>query len=162
MIRLATEADFDAILEMSAKFWLHTQFDEPFDREHTLIMVQFAHAQGLLAVVDVDGPIGFCAAVKSPILGSPNAYGATELAWWLNPESRGGKHGIALLRFMEQLIQEQGIKYWTMVAMESSMPKEVGRMYEKLGYVRSEISYTKVFNYGSNNSGGSNSGCYGL
>jgi ribosomal protein S18 acetylase RimI-like enzyme len=158
MIRLATEEDFEAILDMSAEFWLHTQFEEPFERVHTLSMVELAHSQGLLAVVDVDGPVGFCAAVKAYTMGSSQAWAATELAFWLNPECRGGKHGVALLQFMEKLVQEQKIKYWTMVAMESSMPEVIGKMYEKMGYVRSETSYTKVFDYGSDNIGGSGSG----
>lgn len=153
MIRAATERDFEQILEMSAKFWIETQFTEPFEPDHTLKMVEMAYDHGLLAVVDIDGLcVGFCAGVKSFILGSTKAMCATELAWWLNPEYRGGKNGVALLQFMEGLVKEQGIKYWTMVSMESSMPEQVGRMYEKLGYVRSETCYTKVFEYGSDNS----------
>ena len=155
MIREATPDDFDAILDMSAKFWLKTQFSEPFEADHTLNMVKMAYDHGLLAVVENEGVcVGFCAAVKSFILGSTKAVGATELAWWLNPECRGGKNGVALLLFMEKLVKEQGIKYWTMVSMESSMPEQVGRMYEKLGYVRSETCYTKVFYHGSSHNNG--------
>jgi GNAT superfamily N-acetyltransferase len=158
MIRTATEQDFDQILDMSARFWLETQFSEPFERDHTVNMVQMAYDHGLLAVVEIDGLcVGFCAGVKSFILGSTKALCATELAWWLNPEHRSGKNGVALLLFMEQLVKEQGIKYWTMISMQSSMPEVVGRMYEKLGYVHSETCYTKVFNYGGDNNG--RSGC---
>jgi len=162
MIRNATTEDFEAILDMSAEFWLQTQFSEPFERDHTLNMVQMAHDHGLLAVVDIDGPVGFCAGVKSYTLGSTQAMTATELAWWLNPECRGGKNGVALLQFMEKLVQEQGIKYWTMVSMQSSMPEVVGKMYERMGYVHSETCYTKVFDYGSNYGRGSSSGCDGI
>lgn len=163
MIRPATPDDFDAILDMSAEFWLHTQFTEPFERDHTLKMVEMAYDHGLLAVVDIDRLlVGFCAGVKSYILGSTKALGATELAWWLNPDHRGGKNGVALLLFMEELVKEQGIKYWTMITMQSSMPEEVGRMYERLGYVRSETSYTKVFEHGGNHSGSSCSGGGGI
>lgn len=155
MIRLATEDDFESILDMSAKFWLQTQYDEEFDRDHTLIMVEASCSLGLLAVCEIDGVnVGFCAAIKSFILGNRTEF-AIEIGWWLDPEHRKGKNGIALLRFMEKLVQEQRIKYWTMVSMESSMPEVVGRMYESEGYVRSETSYTKVFHYGSANDGGS-------
>jgi len=160
MIRIAREDDFDSILGMAADFWLQTQFNEPFEPEHTRHYVQMAFDHELLAVVEIDGEnVGFCAAIKSFILGSTKAYGATELAWWLDPEHRKGKNGIALLLFMEGLVKEQGIKYWTMVSMQSSMPEQVGRMYERMGYVHSETSYTKVFHYGGNNNWPSSSGC---
>jgi len=163
MIRTATEQDFEQILDMSARFWLETQFDEPFERDHTLNMVNMAFDHGLLAVVEIEGRcVGFCAAIKSFILGSTKAMCATELAWFVYPEHRGGKNGVALLQFMEGLVKEQGIKYWTMITMVSSMPEQVGRMYEKLGYVRSETCYTKVFDYGSSHIGGSSRGISSL
>ena len=152
MIRLATEDDFESILDMSAKFWLQTMFDEEFEPEHTEFYVQMAFDHGLLAVCEIDGKnVGFCAAIKSFILGSTKAEYATELAWYLDPDHRKGKNGIALLRFMEGLVKEQKIKYWVMISMQSSMPEAVGRMYESEGYTRSETSYTKVFHYGGIN-----------
>lgn len=159
MIRKALESDFESILDMSADFWLHTAFSEPFERDHTLLMVKMAFDHGLLSVVDINNKnVGFCAGIKSYTMGSTQAWNATELAWWLDPCHRGGKNGVALLLFMEKLVKEQKIKYWTMVTMQSSMPEIVGKMYEKLGYVRSETCYTKVFDYGVNNECSSVSG----
>lgn len=153
MIRCANESDFDEILMMSAEFWKHTQFSEAFEAEHTKNMVQMAFDHGLLAVVEINNNVvGFCAGIKSFILGSTKAMCATELAWWIDPDHRQGKNGVALLQFMEGLVQEQGIKYWTMVSMQSSMPEQVNRMYERMGYVHSETCYTKVFDYGSSDS----------
>lgn len=144
MIRNATERDFDSILNLSADFWQHTQFDEPFDREHTRGYVQMAFDHQLLAVVDIAGQVvGFCAAVKSPLLGTPAALMATELAWYLDPGHRGGKNGVALLLHMEQLAKSQGVKYWNVAYMEHSMPATVQRLYERLGYTQQEVSYTK-------------------
>jgi len=161
--RLATEQDFDCILSMASLFWLSTQFSEDFEPDHTLLYVKMAYDHGLLVVAEDDKcVVGFCAAIKSFILGSTKAVGATELAFWLNPEHRKGKNGIALLLFMEGLVKEQGIKYWTMVSMQSSMPEQVGKMYERMGYVHSETSYTKVFDYGSDNGCGSACGGYGI
>lgn len=163
MIRCATEEDFAEILDMSALFWLDTQFSEPFERDHTVNMVQMAFDHGLLAVLEIDSRcVGFCAGVKSPILGNSKAWCATELAWYVYPEHRKGKNGIALLQFMEGLVKEQGIKYWTMISMQSSMPEEVGRMYERMGYVHSETCYTKVFEHGGDNDWRSGGGSDGL
>jgi len=142
MIRKADECDFEAILDLSEEFWKSTIYTEKFDRDHTKAMVEMAHDCGLLAVIDLDEVVGFCAAVKAPILGSPLALGATELAWYVKPDHRGGRKGIELMKFMEDLAAEEGVKYFTMVAMHSSM--EVGSIYERLGYKKSETSYTKV------------------
>jgi N-acetylglutamate synthase-like GNAT family acetyltransferase len=145
MIRLATEDDFPAIIELCREFWTHTQFSEDFDAEHCLGMVKLSHDHELLAVLVVNDIVqGFCAAVKSFLLASTQAMTATELAWWVNPDHRGGKNGVVLLQFMEQLAKDQGIKYWSMVSMESSMPETINRMYERLGYTKSETIYTKV------------------
>ena len=97
MIRKANESDFPEILRMSANFWLNTQFDEPFEHEHTLKMVEMAFEHGLLAVVEINGEaVGFCAGIKSFIIGSTKAMCATELAWWIDPEHRAGKNGVAV------------------------------------------------------------------
>ena len=42
MIRKAAPDDFERILDLSQEFWLHTQFDEEFERDHTLLMVNQA------------------------------------------------------------------------------------------------------------------------
>lgn len=144
MIRLATEKDFPVILDMCGRFWQHTLYSEPFDRDHTEIMVSLAHEHKLLGVAEVnDQVIGFLAAIKFPLLANRETFGGTEVAWWVEPEFRQGTRGIKLLNFMEKQAKEQGIKYWTMVSMESSEPEKAAKIYQHLNYKRSETSYTK-------------------
>lgn len=146
MIRKATPQDFNAILDLSQEFWKYTLFDEEFDRDHTLLMVKQSFDYGLLAALEIDlEVVGFVSGIKSFLLGSPAALMGVELAWWVTPDHRGGKNGIKLLKFIETLAREQGIKYWTMVSMESSMPEQINGLYEKLGYKKSETGFTKVF-----------------
>ena len=144
MIRIAELEDFDVILDMCERFWLETMFSETFDRDHTENMVGMAYDQGLLAVVDLDGVVGFVAGIYSELLGSKEAKMGTELAWWLNPESRKGRHGVDLMLFIEALAKAKGVKYWNMVSMESSAPEVASRIYRRLGYTKSETSFTKV------------------
>ncbi len=158
MIRKATIEDFDAILDMCSEFWGHTQFSEPFDREHTRSMVQMSHDHELLLVIDDDGINGFIAAIKSHLLGSSSAMMATELAWWVNPEKRGKMSGVGLVSTLERLCIEQEVKYLNLAYMQSSMPKQVRSMYERMGYALQETLYTKVLNGGDNISGNSGSG----
>lgn len=145
MIRKADIEDFDDILDLCKTFWKETQFNEKFERNHTIEMVAAACSQGLLCVLEVDGSTeGFAAGCKSPSLGSSQAMVGTEIAWWVNPDHRGGGNGIELLKYMEMLAKEQGVKYWSMVSMQSSMPEQVNALYEKMGYKLSEMVYTKV------------------
>ena len=145
MIREARQDDFDSILDLCGEFWTHTVFDEEFEPEHCVQMIQLAYDHGLLAVLEIDGlVVGFVAGVKSFLLGSNKAMYGTELAWWVKPEYRGGRNGINLLKFIEELAKSQGVKYWCMISMQSSMPDKVNRMYEKMGYSLSEMTYLKV------------------
>lgn len=144
MIRIAYIGDFDRILDLCGEFWNHTMYSEPFSREHTLSMVEMAFEHGLLAVLDVDGVVGFIAGIKSPLLASDHAFMGTELAWWVDEKHRKGSNGIKLMKFMEGLAKEQGIKYWNMVSMQSSMPDKVNKIYERMGYTHSETAYSKV------------------
>ena len=149
MIRKATPQDFDVILDMASEFWRHTQFDEPFDREHTLNVVQLCYDQDLLIVAEDDGICGFIAAIKTPLLCSSLSKAATELAWYVTPKKRGTLHGIRLIEDLESLCIEQEVKYLSMAFMETSMPEKVKKLYESLGYTLQETLYTKRLIHGS-------------
>ena len=144
MIRAAEESDFPIILDMCEEFWQETAYDEPFDRQHTKLMVEMALDHGLLAVVDESGVVGFVAGIKGPLMASPSVQAGTELAWWINPEHRKGRKGIDLMLFIENLAKNQGIKYWNMISMESSKPEVANAIYAKLGYTVIETSWAKV------------------
>lgn len=145
MIRLAKEEDFEDILRLSEVFWTHTQFTEPFEKDHALNMVEFSYDQEFLAVVVHEGEIiGFASGIYAPLLGNSSVLAGTEVAWWVDQKHRGGKHGIMLLKFMENRAKELGIKYWNMVAMESSMPDTIKGMYERMDYTHQESTFTKV------------------
>jgi len=152
MIRLATYDDFDAILDMCEEFWGHTQFEEPFERDHAEKMVQLSFDQGLLLVADDGGVFGVIFAIKSPLIGSTKAWTATEIAWWVNPKKRGKLAGVQLIAHLERLCIEQEVRYLNLAYMQSSMPDTVRKLYEKLGYKLQETLYTKVL-YGFDNSG---------
>jgi GNAT superfamily N-acetyltransferase len=145
MIRNSTPEDFDAIMDMSAEFWKMTNFDEPFDKDHTRVMVELCYDHGLQAVVEIDGKVcGFISAVSSFVLGSPKAKVASEIGFWLNPDVRGNMIAPDLIRYLERLCAEQGVKYLSLVFMESSMPEKVKSLYESLGYKLQETVYMKV------------------
>ena len=147
MIRKATVSDFNQIVKLSREFWGCTMFDDDFCEESVYNMVKMANEHDLLYVAEVQGSVvGFAAGVVGALLGNGAVKVGTELAWWLNPDQRGGALGIKLLKAIENQAKEIGIKYWNMAFMCSSMPDEIERIYQKLGYTKSEVVYTRRLN----------------
>lgn len=144
MIRQGEPGDIDTIVNMACEFWAHTIYTEPCDPSTVADMAGACIENGMMAVLDIDGVCGFACGVIGPLLGNRNVLTGTEIAWWVNPENRSGRNGVALLKFLESLAREKGVKYWNMAFMQSSMPEAVEGMYQKLGYERTEVVYTKV------------------
>ncbi len=144
MIREAEDRDIDKILDMAHEFWGHTAYPEEFDREHTKTMVELSINQKLTAVLELEGEVqGFVAGIMSHLMGSRKAMIGTELAWWINPDYRKGLHGIDLMVFIEDMARNAGVKYWNMIAMESSAPEVAKKIYSRAGYQVVETTYSK-------------------
>lgn len=145
MVRDGKLYDIEKVAVMAGEFWKHTLYTEPFDATHVKDMATMAMNQGLLAILEVGGEVvGFCAALRFPLLGNATVMQATEIAWWVNPEARKGHNGIALMRFMESRCREQGIRYLNMIVMETCQPEVGSAIYMARGYVKSETSFTRV------------------
>lgn len=145
MVRDGNKDDLPAVVEMAREFWQHTMYNEPFDADYVEFMASMAVDHGLLAILELDGVTeGFVAGLKSPLLACADVLSGTEIAWWVNPSARKGRNGIALMQHIEQMAKAQGIKYWNMIVMESCQPEVGAAIYERLGYKKSETSYTRV------------------
>lgn len=145
MTRDGEERDIAAVVDMAREFWRHTMYEEDFNGEHVGAMARYAMGQGLLAVLEVDGKVeGFTAGIAGPILGNPDVLQGTEIAWWINPDARRGRHGLDLLHHIEGQARSIGVKYWNMISMESCAPQVAERIYISQGYERSETSFTRV------------------
>jgi N-acetylglutamate synthase-like GNAT family acetyltransferase len=145
MIRSGTTEDIPEIVEMAREFWKETIYKETFDPETVEAMSQLCIDQGLMCVVDIGGKLeGFACGVKGALLANSEVLSGTEVAWWVNPDHRQGKNGIGLLMALEKQAKEQGIKYWNMAYMQSSMPEKIEGIYKRLGYERAEVIYAKV------------------
>ncbi len=145
MIRKAEITDFCEILRLGEELWNESEFDEEYDPKHTMEMVKRCFNDELLVVLVVDGSVeGYVAGIKGPSLCSTAAVWGNEISWWVRPEFRMNGNGFELLSFIENLAKEQGVKYWTMVSMKSSMQEKVNDMYEKMGYHLTESSFLKV------------------
>lgn len=145
MIRDCEEKDIPSIIEMSREFWVHTIYDEPMQDDAVEAMTRKCIDDNLCLVFDVNGNAeGFICGVKGVLLANFDVMTGTELAWWVNEEHRDSGGGIQLLRSIEKRAKEEGIKYWSMAYMQSSMPESIKKVYDAMGYEINESLYTKV------------------
>lgn len=145
MVRKGAVSDIDSIISMASEFWGHTIYDEGYCPETIEAMASLCIEQELMSVLEVDGEVvGFACGVKGTLLGNCNVTSGTEIAWWVNPDNRSGRSGIALLKHIEGLAKDAGIKHWNMAFMVSSMPEQIEAIYIKMGYTKTEIIYSKV------------------
>lgn len=145
MVRDGGKEDLPAVVEMAREFWSHTMYEEEFEPVYVEAMAALSIEHGLLAILEVDGVIeGFTAGLKTPLLGSSNVLCGTEIAWWVNPSARKGRNGLALMKHIENMARAQGVKYWNMIVMESCQPEVGAAIYERLGYKKSERTYTRI------------------
>lgn len=143
MIRPATEEDFAAIEAMSERFWEETWFNVPYKKDSALPYIEAAHDYGLLFVAVKGDIIGFSAGVCTPLMGNSDYLQGVELAWWMAPEHRKSKDGIRLLEALEHKAKEIGCTFWSMIALDSSMPETVKNIYQRRGYVPQEQTFSK-------------------
>ena len=145
MVRAGLQSDINAIVEMSDEFWAQTIYEEPAIADDVALMAKHCIDSKLMSVLQIGGQVvGFACAVAGPLLANHSVKTATEIAWWVNPDHRSGRNGISLLKHIERLAKEAGVKYFNMAYMESSMPEQIRSIYEKIGYRQTEIIYTKV------------------
>ena len=145
MIRAGTVEDLPAIVEMAREFWQHTVYDDDYCPETVEAMATLCIDQGLMSVLEVRGKAeGFACGVKGALLGNASVVSGTELAWWVNPDCRSGRNGIALLKHIENSARLAGVKHWNMAFMVSSMPAQIEAIYIKMGYIKTEVIYSRV------------------
>jgi predicted N-acetyltransferase YhbS len=144
-IRAATAADYPALAAMSRRF---LSADGPYEgrmrldetRLEALVARMTTSAEALTLVAERDGAaVGMFSVFlfDHPITG---ARVAAELCWWIEPEARGSRAALAMLRRGEQWARHQGATVMEMIA-----PTEhVAQFYERLGYRRTDVHYLRT------------------
>ena len=145
MIRQALEKDINDIVRMSKSFWGSTIYNEEEFKENDVYEMAKKSIEDDLCLVyeNEDGVKGFVCGILGCLLANFDVKAGTELAWWVDKEYRNTGAGLKLLNAIEEKAKSLGIKYWNMVYMESSMPKQIKGIYESMGYIRNENLYTK-------------------
>ncbi len=145
-VRAATEADVGAIVGMSACFYATTSYAgfADFAPEAAESLARMMIADGVMLVAESEGqPVGMVGLIVAPFMFNAAHTMACEVVWWVNGDQRGSGAGIALLRAIEPACRERGCIAIQMVHLANS-PPQAAMLYERMGYVHSESSFTKV------------------
>lgn len=145
--RIAEPPDKLSVIELARKFHQCTAYTAiPFDAETASDLFDSALGQNLVFVAEHGGEVvGFVLGLAFPSVLNKKVLMGSELAWWVEPEYRGTSAGIKLLNHIEQSAQTLGVKAWSMICLESLSPDMVEAIYLRMGYRKSERSYTKFF-----------------
>ncbi len=147
-IRRGRTGDVERLVELGAKFWEFTRYsimdDMKYSKESVRqLLIELLTGSGYILVVEEDGEIqGFGLMVYYPLIWNRDVRCTGELAYYLEPEMRGTGAGIKLLKDLEKVAKRKKIRYIAMISMDHSM--DVGPLYERLGYTRTETTYTKA------------------
>lgn len=148
IIRSATLADVQAVLDMSADFYASTPFKEwgPMDREQVESLVLGMIKDHILLVAEVDGKvIGMAGLLLIPFMFNPEVKHASEVVWYIDPSYESKGVGIALLKSMEEEARDRGAEIISMMALSTS-PPVASKAYKAMGYTETETMYSKKLN----------------
>lgn len=134
LIRTATIADLDAVLDFCAEFHANSGLPMRFDRAAMgrLVSGMIENEVGTVLLSDT-GVIG---GVLSPAYCDPEWLVAVELFWWAK------RDGLALLRSFEAWAKEKNANEVRMSSL-AHIPRSDELLKHK-GYMPTEISYQKV------------------
>lgn len=144
-IRQAEIRDLDEIVAMSRAFYETTSYRgfAAFDADTVsgLAAGLIDHHVMLVAEAD-DALIGMVGLLVAPFMFNGNVLAAYEVVWYVAPDAQGRGAGKALLAAIEPACRERGCAAIQMVHLANS-PPQAAAIYERMGFVRTESSYTK-------------------
>lgn len=101
IVRHATPFDIPFIIDLLRKYRSHTPLkflSEANDEKYiTTMLTEIVSGKGVALVAENGGVFGILIAAIHPSLWSPKHLLMTELAYWVEPEQRGGTAGYRLL-----------------------------------------------------------------
>lgn len=147
-IRPATMDDVPAIVAMAEQFYPASGYAElygPMSRESAAGLAIVAMDSGVMLVAEGDDG-ALCAMACLCIEGflfNVEIKVAHELAFWIEPDHRGGLLAARLLKAVDQACVDKGVTRTRMATLASS-PEQAAALYQRRGYVPTESYFTKV------------------
>lgn len=141
-IREATIADVDRIVKLGLRF-AETEYRDilPVTASGLAAFVRLLleSQTSVVFVAEHDGELDGGIAMTTYIHQMSGEVIATEIAWWVEPESRNGRSALLLLRTAERWAKERQATKFQMIAPTDRL----AAFYERVGFRRIEIHYQK-------------------
>lgn len=139
-MRIAEPVDIDVILEMAMKFVGMTGYDKISNKDDIELLIQaFLEAPRNEKIIILDD-FGFIAGQVTKFPFGSDLM-ASEVAWWIDPDSRGENRGAKLVQAFEYWAKNiAGCRFVSMTSLDSVVEK----LYKKNGYKLYERAYMKV------------------
>jgi hypothetical protein len=142
IVRKATPFDVPVLLDMLRRYSKLTPLAflaEADDAEYvTRLLTEMMAGKGVVLVVDNDGIVGMLLASISPSIWSPKHLLMTELAYWVEPESRGGTAGYRLLAEYKKIGEQMKAEKRICNFLISKMSNSPNLQYQKFGFDKLE------------------------
>lgn len=146
IVRRANHTDVPAIVSMSAQFYPDTSYARTIamDADTVADLARMLIDTGVMLVSESDAGevVGMVGLYVGHFMFNRNVRSAHEVVWWVEPTAQGAGVGRALLNAIEPACIEAGAAIIQMMHLESS-PPQAAALYERLGYRRSEVCYSK-------------------
>jgi len=146
MIRQANKFDIDAIVEMLKKYRevapidvLRFADDEEYIKN---LLSEIISGMGFILIAEKnEAAIGMLIAAKIPNIWNPKTMQCSEVAYWVNPENRGGTAAFRLIseymKKCEEWKKQGSIHFYTISKMNNSPDLK----YQKLGFEKLEDTW---------------------
>lgn len=145
-IRSATREDVPAIVAMGERFYAASGYESiaPVARESIAGLALLTMESGVMLVAEADGElVGMVSLFLEPFTFNPAVTLATELAWWIEPDHRGGMLAVRMMAALEESCRAKGAQ-WVRMATLATSPPQASAIYERLGYQPGDRYYMRA------------------
>jgi N-acetylglutamate synthase-like GNAT family acetyltransferase len=147
LIRQATKYDIENIIEMLKHFRDADKFGivkQNNNRDYIVaVLSEILAGKGVIFIAEKEKPVGMLIAMIMESFWNPLNKELHELAFWVEPEYRGGTHGFRLLKAYEQygleLKQQKRIDCFYVTKMVDSPDLK----YNKFGFEKLEENWVQ-------------------
>lgn len=146
-IRPATADDVERIADMAQAFYASTEYPAlygEFSRTQACGLAIVLMQRGLVLLAERDGlVIGMVAMAIEPCIFNPDTTLANEVAFWIDPDHRGGTLAMRLHSVADDALRAMGVNVVRWARLTTS-PDGVERLYARAGCTETERFYART------------------
>lgn len=146
IVREATKKDVQAIAKMAEPFIGYSDYSEfvkPSLEEVRESIESMIDVGKVFVAVEEEQIVGVMVGMLTHPWLSPSTIVATEMAWWVNENHRGGRTAFRLLKAFEDWAKENRAAVVAMSDLVIKGEAPLGTMLQRLGYTTVERSHVK-------------------